>query len=89
MIARALEMDPALVPLASDLFAQFDELGSNTDQIIDILQALDLPPTARVLDLGCGKGAACLGIASQLGLSCVGIDLYPPFLGVPCRWQGN
>ena len=80
MIARALEMDPALVPLANDLFAQFDELGSDTDQIIDILQALDLPPTARVLDLGCGKGAACLGIASHLGLSCVGIDLYPPFV---------
>ena len=80
MVARALEMDPALVPLASDLFSQFDELGSDTDQIIDILDALNLSPTARVLDLGCGKGAACLGISSQLGLSCVGIDLYPPFV---------
>ena len=39
MVARALEMDPALVPLASDLFTQFDELGSDTDQIIDILDA--------------------------------------------------
>ena len=26
------------------------------------------------------QGAACLGISSQLGLSCVGIDLYPPFV---------
>ena len=80
MIARALEMDPALVPLANDLFDGFDDLGSDAGQILDILESLTLPCQARVLDLGCGKGSACLEIAASHGLACTGVDLYPPFI---------
>ena len=89
MIARALEMDPALVPLANDLFAELNDLGSDTGQILDILETLTLPAHSQVLDLGCGKGSACLAIAASHGFSCTGIDLYPPFISAAQKYAAQ
>jgi cyclopropane fatty-acyl-phospholipid synthase-like methyltransferase len=84
MVAYALEIDPALLPFVPELLADLDELGSDTGLIVEAVQALRLPKTARVLDLGCGKGATSIEIAQTLGLEVVGVDLFAPFIEL-CR----
>jgi cyclopropane fatty-acyl-phospholipid synthase-like methyltransferase len=84
MVAYALEIDQALLPFAPELLADLDELGSDTDLIVEAVQALQLPKTARVLDLGCGKGETAIAIASTLGLKVLGVDLFAPFIEL-CR----
>jgi ubiquinone/menaquinone biosynthesis C-methylase UbiE len=39
------------------------------------VRALDPGPGERLLDLGCGNGAAALTLAKELGLRVVGVDL--------------
>jgi cyclopropane fatty-acyl-phospholipid synthase-like methyltransferase len=84
MIAYALEIDPALLPFVPELLADLDELGSDTELIVEAVQALQLPKSARVIDLGCGKGATSIAIAQTLGLEVVGVDLFAPFIEL-CR----
>lgn len=88
MIAYALEMEPQLLPFAPALLADLDELGSNMEMIVAILQSLKLPLSTRVLDLGCGKGAVAIAIAQELGWHVVGVDLFPPFIE-HCRTQAE
>ncbi len=80
MVAYALEAPPELLPFLPELLADFDELGSDAEQIARVLRDLQLPPTTRVVDLGCGKGATALKIASVLGLHVLGIELFEPFV---------
>lgn len=80
MVAYALEAPPELLPFLPELLADLDELGSDAEQIAGILQDLKLPPGARVVDLGCGKGAVAIRIASDLGMRVLGIDLFEPFV---------
>ncbi len=84
MVAYALEIDPAILPFAPELLADLEELGCDTDAIVELLTPLQLPSTARVLDLGCGKGAASIAVAKELGLSVLGIELFEPFVSI-CR----
>jgi cyclopropane fatty-acyl-phospholipid synthase-like methyltransferase len=84
MVAYALEIDPALLPFVPELLADLDELGSDTDLIVATVQDLKLPKTARVLDLGCGKGETAIEIASTLELKVLGVDLFAPFIEL-CR----
>ncbi|MEM7583645.1 MAG: class I SAM-dependent methyltransferase [Acidobacteriota bacterium] len=80
MIAYALEIDEELLPFVTELLADFDELGSDAEAITREIGQLELPPNARVLDLGCGKGAVAIEIARELGLAVFGVDLYEPFI---------
>ena len=80
MIAYALEVEPRLLPWMPELLSDFDELGSNADLIVAVLRDLGLPPSARVIDLGCGKGAIAVAIAKALGCRVEGIDLFEPFI---------
>jgi cyclopropane fatty-acyl-phospholipid synthase-like methyltransferase len=80
MIAYALEVDPELLPFLPELLADLDELGSDAEQLCDVIEALQLQPTARILDAGCGKGSTSFAIASRLGLCVHGIDLFAPFV---------
>ena len=41
------------------------------------VRVLDPNPGERLLDLGCGNGAAVLTLAKELGLQVVGVDLDP------------
>ncbi len=86
MIAYALEIDQALLPFAPALLADLEELGSDAERIVTILKSLNLPTSARVIDLGCGKGAVSIKIAQELGLQVLGIDLFAPFID-HCRAQ--
>lgn len=80
MIARALEIDPQLLPYAAELLQDLEELGSDAGLVVRLLSELALPPGARVLDLGCGKWATAISIARALGLPVFGIDLFAPFV---------
>lgn len=80
-IADSLEVDRQLLPYMPFLLQDLWALGSSVDFIIDVVGSLNLSPTqAKLLDLGCGKGAVSIHIASQCGLKVVGVDRMTPFL---------
>src|SRR4051812_40115177 len=80
MVAYALEAPSELLPFLPELLADLDELGSDAGQIADVVRDLELPPTAWVVDLGCGKGTVAIKIASELKLRVFGIELFEPFV---------
>ncbi len=88
MIAFALEIDPQLLPFAPALLADLDELGTDAELIVEILESLALPKSTRVIDLGCGKGAVAIEIAQELGFQVLGVDLFAPFIH-HCRTQAE
>jgi cyclopropane fatty-acyl-phospholipid synthase-like methyltransferase len=80
MVAYALEAPAELLQFLPELLADLNELGSDAVQIAAAVGDLGLPSTARIVDLGCGKGAVAIEIASQLQMRVVGIDLFEPFV---------
>ena len=44
------------------------------------IQFCDFPPTARVLDVGCGRGASLERLRDTWGLTCVGLEPNPVML---------
>jgi SAM-dependent methyltransferase len=80
-VADSLEAEKKLLPYMSYLLQDLWALGSSVDQILDLLSTLPLSPdTAKVLDLGCGKGAVSVQIAWKFGFDVVGVDAMPEFL---------
>ena len=84
MVSYALEVEPALLPFVPEVLADLGELGSDAGLIVRVLSDLQLPRSARVIDLGCGKSAVSLEIADKLKLRVLGIDLFEPFIPL-CR----
>ncbi len=80
MIAYALEVSPSLLPYIPELLADLDELGSDAQLIVEVLRELEISRASRVIDLGCGKGATAVEIASELGYRVFGIELFEPFV---------
>ncbi len=80
MVAYALETEVELLPFIPELLADLEELGSDSEVVAEVIEELDLPNDARVVDLGCGKGATALEIADELGLEVVGVELFEPFV---------
>ncbi len=81
MVAYALEIDPELLPYASELLSDLDALGSDVTTIVAAIADLELE-AATVVDLGSGKGAVAIAIARDLGLSVYGIELFEPFVQI-------
>jgi SAM-dependent methyltransferase len=80
-VADSLEVDKKLLPYMPYLVQDLWALGSSVDQILDLFNTLPLSPgRAKVLDLGCGKGAVSVQIASKFGFHVVGVDALPEFL---------
>ena len=80
-IADSLEVDTKLLPYTPFLLQDLWALGSSVDYIIDVVGSLNLPSTqTKLLDLGCGKGAVSIQIASKFGFTVVGVDRMTPFL---------
>lgn len=80
-ISNFWEVDKHLLPYMPFLLQDLWALGSSVDYINDIVGSLNLHPNLKnVLDLGCGKGAVSIRIASEFGFQVVGIDVMAEFL---------
>ncbi|MBN2411231.1 methyltransferase domain-containing protein [candidate division KSB1 bacterium] len=80
-VADSLETDELLLPHMPFLLRDIWALGCSLQPILDSIAALNLSPgNTAVLDLGCGKGAVSVRIASEFGFNVTGIDLMQPFL---------
>jgi len=80
-VANSLEAEEKLIPYMSYLLQDLWALGSSADQILDLIGTLHFPSdTVNILDLGCGKGAVFVQIASRFGFNVVGVDLMAEFL---------
>ncbi len=84
MVAYALEMDPELLPYASELLADLEALGADVEAIVTAIASLGLGP-ATVADLGSGKGAVAIAIARECGMSVYGVELFEPFVDIACQ----
>ena len=80
MVAYALEAEVDLLPHLPELLSDLKELGSDAGLLAEVFGALPLPDHARVIDLGCGKGATASEIADSLGLKVMRVDLFEAFV---------
>jgi len=83
-IAAAMDVqDTSILPFLPYIFQDFWELGTPPQLIIDLVQKnCKNYSTLYVLDLGCGKGAVSVKLASALKCKCLGIDAIPEFIEV-------
>ncbi len=80
-VAASLEVeDPALMPYLPALLQDLESLGSDPEDTVEVLREAGLAPGARVLELGCGKGATARAVARELGCQVVGVDGFAPFV---------
>ena len=79
-VAASLDAPFSLLPLFPELFADLEALGAFPDHVVRALGAVSLPARARVLDLGCGKGATSIALAQAFDVHVHGIDAFPPFV---------
>ncbi len=77
-IAESLDATPELLPFLPELLA--DWTSSSLAEVLRFLEPLELPPTTRALDLGCGKGAVAHALTERLGFHIVAVDAFPPFV---------
>lgn len=74
-----------LLPHLEELLVDFWELGSEPERVARWLAQRGLDERARVLDLGCGKGAVSITVAATIGARVSGVDAYPPFIAAAWR----
>ena len=79
-LAAYFGLSARLLPHLDELLADFDELGSDPGLVASWLKKHGLGSRSRILDLGCGKGAAALPLALELGCRVTGVDAYHPFI---------
>jgi len=80
-VANSLEAEKNILPFMPYLLQDLWALGSSVNQILDLIVTLPLSSdSVEVLDLGCGKGAVSIQIASKSGFGVVGVDAMPEFL---------
>jgi cyclopropane fatty-acyl-phospholipid synthase-like methyltransferase len=74
-------VDHSIRAFIPDLLADLFDLGGFPEMIVDLMRPLGLSRgKAKILDLGCGKGAVSIAIAKELGFEVYGIDLMRPFI---------
>lgn len=78
--AASVDAPPALLPHFDRLFAGFGALGGAPRKTVALLREAGLRRGARVIDLGCGKGATSVALALRLGARVTGVDANPSFI---------
>jgi cyclopropane fatty-acyl-phospholipid synthase-like methyltransferase len=73
--------DRRLFPYLPELLQDLDDLGAVPGLIGELLEGeAGLPSSARVLDLGCGKGSVALHLLQRHPWTALGLDGMPAFL---------
>lgn len=80
MVAHAMEVPVELLPVIPELLRDIEAIGSDPQTIVEVVRGLKLGPDATAVDVGCGKGATAIALASRLGLHVTGVDLFEPFI---------
>lgn len=60
-------------------YLRYDFTKGSAQEVTFLVELLDLPPEARLLDVGCGPGRHAVPLA-EAGYAVVGIDVSRPFL---------
>jgi cyclopropane fatty-acyl-phospholipid synthase-like methyltransferase len=82
-IAKAMDLnqDIAIIPFLPYILQDFWELGTPPESVINLIQKHSKNYSkCKVLDLGCGKGAVSIRLATELKSNCLGIDGIPEFI---------
>lgn len=79
-ISSYFGLRPGLSQFVPALMADFRELGSFPSRIVGMMERVGLARGARVLDLGCGKGAVALALARDLEVEVTGVDMVEQFI---------
>ncbi len=85
-LAAYFGVAPEILRFVPDLLQDLWELGSDPDLVVRWLREEGVAGAgARVLDLGCGKGAVSLAVAGALGCRVDGVDALPAFVEIARR----
>jgi SAM-dependent methyltransferase len=79
-VARSLDAPVEALPHLDYLLKDLRSLGSTPRRIVNWLEEAGVGPGWRLLDLGCGKGAASISAARRLGCEVLGVDAFAPFV---------
>ncbi|MCC6678397.1 MAG: methyltransferase domain-containing protein [Phycisphaerales bacterium] len=79
-VARSVDAPGALIPVLPRLFEGLDALGCMPRLTARLAREAGAGPGLRVLDLGCGKGAAAVEVAARTGCLVLGVDAFGPFI---------
>lgn len=82
-VANSLEVEEHFLNYMPYLLQDLWALGSSVDIILDYIKTIPFKSKKnKVLDLGCGKGAVSVKIASRFGFEVVGIDAMYEFIEI-------
>lgn len=81
-VVKAMDgIDAQIFPFLPYILQDLWEIGSDPEEVIGLIKSHSVDYTSiRMLDLGCGKGAVSIKVASALGCHCVGIDGIGEFI---------
>ena len=80
LLASSMDAEPELLRFLPELLRDVEDLGARASDVVGILKYVALGAQHRVLDLGCGKGAAALAIAERTGSRVDCVDGVPAFV---------
>lgn len=80
LAARSLDVPEEGAHLITEFFRPLHALGSVPEFSARRLKRAGVREGSRVLDLGCGKGAVAVEVASRIGCRVLGIDAFAPFV---------
>ena len=81
-VSDAMELpDTALIKYLPYIMQDFWEIGSSPEEIIKVIKKYKTDfSNLNILDLGSGKGAVSIKLASELKCKCLGIDAIEDFV---------
>ncbi|KYC45034.1 MAG: bifunctional 3-demethylubiquinone-9 3-methyltransferase/ 2-octaprenyl-6-hydroxy phenol methylase [Candidatus Methanofastidiosum methylothiophilum] len=81
-ITKSLGVDLELIEYLPYLLQDLWDMGTNPDTVLALINKYSILNSinAKVLDLGCGKGAVSIKIAQKFGVKVVGLDAMEAFI---------